>query len=73
TPAEGRYVDLEKRFFWRDGQAVFAFGEFRGRLLSEVASSNPGYLDWILSKDFPRDTKRIVTDALNGVFPVRGA
>jgi DNA polymerase-3 subunit epsilon len=73
TPAEGRFVDLEKRFLWRDGQAVFAFGEFRGRLLSEVAASNPGYLDWILSKDFPHDTKRIVTDALRGVFPVRNA
>ena len=73
TPAEGRFVDLEKRFFWRDGQAVFAFGEFRGKLLSDVATANPAYLDWILSKDFPHDTKRIVRDAQRGVFPVRNA
>jgi DNA polymerase-3 subunit epsilon len=71
TPAEGRFVDLDKRFLWRDGQAVFAFGEYRGRLLSEVATANPGYLDWILSKEFPHDTKRIVRDALRGVFPAR--
>ena len=64
-------MDGDKRFFWRDGQAVFAFGEYRGKLLSEVAAANPGYLDWILNRDFSNDTKRIVKDALRGVFPMR--
>jgi DNA polymerase-3 subunit epsilon len=70
-PPEGRFVDLDKRFLWRDGQAVFNFGEFRGRLLSEVAAQNPAYLDWILSREFPNDTKRIVREAQRGIFPMR--
>lgn len=69
---EGRFVDPDKRFLWRDAQAVFAFGEHRGRPLAEVAKSSPGYLDWILSKDFPAETKRIVRDAQKGVFPAKG-
>ena len=69
SPNEGRYVDPDKRFLWRDGEAVFAFGEHRGRPLAEVVKGNPGYLDWILAKDFPSETKRIVRDAMRGVFP----
>lgn len=71
TPAEGRFVDPDKRFFWRDGEAVFNFGEYRGSPLSEVVGSAPTYLEWILAKDFPEETKRIVRDAQRGVFPVR--
>lgn len=71
TPAEGRYVDPDKRFFWRDGQAVFAFGEYRGAPLADVAGQHPSYLEWILSRDFPEETKRIVRDAQRGVFPAR--
>lgn len=71
TPAEGRWVDPDKRFFWRDGQAVFAFGEYRGVALAEVCERHAGYLDWILNKDFPEETKRIVKDAQRGVFPAR--
>jgi DNA polymerase-3 subunit epsilon len=71
TPTEGRFVDPDKRFFWRDGQAVFAFGEYRGRLLSDVAATHPAYLDWILNRDFPAETKRIAREAKRGVYPVR--
>lgn len=70
-PPEGRWVDPDKRFFWRDGQAVFAFGEYRGVPLVEVCERHAGYLDWILAKDFPEETKRIVKDAQRGVFPTR--
>ncbi|MEO6325198.1 MAG: 3'-5' exonuclease [Thermoanaerobaculia bacterium] len=71
TPAEGRFVDPDKRFFWRDGEAVFNFGDHRGRALAEVARSSPGYLDWMVSRDFPEDAKRIARDALKGIFPNR--
>jgi DNA polymerase-3 subunit epsilon len=72
TPSEGRYVDPDKRFLWRDGQAIFAFGEYRGSPLRKVAEAHPEYLDWILSKDFSAETKRIVREAQRGVYPARG-
>jgi DNA polymerase-3 subunit epsilon len=70
-PAEGRFVDPDKRFFWRDGEAVFNFGDFRGTPLAEVARTNPSYLDWMLRRDFPEEAKRIARDALLGTFPGR--
>ncbi len=70
-PDEGRWVDPDKRFSWRHGQAVFAFGENRGKKLKDVADSNPGYLQWILRADFPAPAKRIVEEALKGKFPER--
>ena len=69
SPIEGRYVDPDKRFLWRDGEAVFAFGEHRGIPLKEVARTSPGYLEWMANRDFPSETKRIVREALRGSFP----
>jgi len=70
-PDDGRWVDPDKRFSWRHGQAVFAFGENRGKKLKEVAESNPGYMQWILRADFPAPAKKIVEEALKGKFPER--
>jgi DNA polymerase-3 subunit epsilon len=69
SPVEGRFVDPDKRFLWRDGEAVFAFGEHRGITLRDIAKSSPGYLEWMANRDFPAETKRIVREALRGVFP----
>jgi DNA polymerase III subunit epsilon len=67
-----RFVDQERKFEWRNGDAAFAFGEHRGRLLKDVVKQKPDYLQWMLGKDFSEETKRIVTDALNGKFPLGG-
>ncbi len=71
APAEGIFVDPDKRFLWRDGAAAFAFGEYRGSPLKTVASQHPEYLQWILDRDFSAETKRIVREAQRGVFPER--
>ncbi len=73
TPDDGRWVDPDKRFSWRHGQAVFAFGENRGKKLKDVAENNAGYLQWILRADFPAPAKRIVEEALKGRFPERAS
>jgi len=70
-PPAGRYVDPDKRFLWRDGEIVFAFGQYRGTRLEEVALKNPSYLDWIVEGSFPDEARRIARDAQNGVFPRR--
>lgn len=71
APVEGRWVDADKRFVWRDGAAVFNFGAKRGQGLAEVAVKNPEYLDWMLDADFPEEAKRIVREAREGRFPSR--
>lgn len=71
APVEGRWVDVDKRFVWRDGAAVFNFGGKRGQALADVAAKNPEYLDWMLEADFPEEAKRIVREAREGRFPSR--
>ena len=68
-PPEGRFADPDKRFLWRDGEIVFAFSEHRGKTLEEVAEKHPGFLDWMISKSFSEEAKRIVRDARRGIFP----
>ena len=72
SPAEGRFVDPDKRFMWRDGAAVFAFGEHRGKPLADVARTHSAYLEWIVRADFPAEAKKIVAAALAGTFPSKG-
>ncbi len=70
-PVEGRWVDPDKRFVWRDGEAVFAFGVHRGKSLALVAETKPDYLDWIIRGDFPEPAKEIARNARRGVFPAK--
>lgn len=71
TPVEGRWVDPDKRFVWRDGEAVFNFGAHRGKSLALVAETKPDYLDWIIRGDFPEPAKEIARRARRGVFPAK--
>jgi DNA polymerase III subunit epsilon len=66
-----RYVDRGRNFEWKEGDASFRFGVHRGTLLKDVAQEKPDYLQWMLGRDFPEDTKQIVIDALNGKFPTK--
>lgn len=67
--ADDRFVDNDRKFYWRDGQAHFAFSKHKDRALAEVAASDPGFLSWILSADFSDETKEIVRKALAGEMP----
>jgi len=69
APVEGRWVDPDKRFVWRDGEAVFAFGNLKGKSLALVAETKPDYLDWMIRGDFPEPAKEIARNARRGVFP----
>ena len=65
---DDRFVDRERRFFWRDGEPVFNFGDHKGKPLREVVDNDPDYLDWILRKNFSDEVKAIVNDALKGAI-----
>jgi DNA polymerase-3 subunit epsilon len=70
TPPAG-YADRGRKFGWRDGVVVCAFGnKHKGRALKAIVEQDPSYLQWILSNDFPDDTKLIVREALEGRYPI---
>ena len=41
-------------------ELVFSFGKYKDVRLSEVARTDPGYLEWVLNKDFSETTKILV-------------
>ncbi len=58
-------VDFEGKFRrGEDGVVVLDFSEHRGKSLDEMARSSPGFLRWMLGKDFMDDAKAIVAEAL---------
>lgn len=70
---DDRYVDDEKRFYWRGGQAYLNFSKHKDHSLAEVSQTDPGFLQWILGADFSQETKQIVERALKGEFPQKTA
>ncbi len=69
NPRDPTWVDETGKFRWLDGQVVLNFGQKQGRPLRELVLNEPGYLEWMLKKDFPDDTKEIVRNALNNRYP----
>ena len=64
-----RFVDNDRKFYWRDGEAHFSFSKHKDEALAKVAQNDPGFLQWILTADFSDETKNIVRKALEGKFP----
>lgn len=64
------WVDKTGKLKWADGEIIINFGaQYIGQKLRDLARNNAKFLKWILKSDFPRDTKQIVADALEGRFP----
>ncbi len=56
-------VDFAGRMVYNEkGEEVINFGKYKGRLVTEVLQSDPGYYGWIMNGDFPLNTKRILTE-----------
>lgn len=67
------WVDREGRLRWIHGEAAINFGKNAGRTIRSLIETERGFLNWILQNDFPEDTKRIIRDALQGVYPTAPA
>lgn len=63
-------VDLEGKFIWVGDEIVCHFGK-HGEAKTRLKDIPPGYLRWMLRKEFSGDVKKLVQDALKGVYPVR--
>lgn len=69
NPVDPSHIDREGKLRWRDGDMVIGFGKNSGVKVSDLVRNDPGYLRWILAKDFPEDTKGLVRQALEGKYP----
>ena len=47
-----------------DGVIVFAFSDHSGKSVDDVARTDPGFLQWVIRKDFSDEVKAVVRDAL---------
>lgn len=64
------YVDSGGRFIWVEGEVVCNFSkENKGRRLADLVTENPGFLRWVLERDFSPEAKDIVRKAMSGEFP----
>jgi len=43
-------------------EECFGFGKYKGKQVDKVLQENPGYFGWVLKSDFPRFTKKVLTD-----------
>lgn len=73
NPRDPSKIDSGGKFKWVDGEAVFTFGPHQGRKLRDIAQAEKTFLQWMLRKDFPRDTLEVVQNALEGKFPAQPA
>lgn len=66
--AFGNNVDLMGRFIRNDkNQIIINFGQHKGRPLVDVLRQDRSYYDWMISKDFAFDTKRVLTEVFNSL------
>ncbi|MCH4551275.1 3'-5' exonuclease [Aestuariibaculum lutulentum] len=45
----------------KNGEECFSFGKHKGKLVTEILESEPGYFGWLLNADFPLYTKKVLT------------
>ncbi len=60
--SQNRNVDLMGRLIYDDKRReIINFGKYKGRVAAEVLAVDPGYYSWIMSGDFPENTKKEFT------------
>jgi DNA polymerase III subunit epsilon len=69
APRDNRFVTSDRKFIWRNGDAALSFGKHRGKTLQWLVDNERDYLNWMANGDFGEQTKALIANALNGVFP----
>jgi DNA polymerase-3 subunit epsilon len=68
-PTDPSWIDSEGKIAWQGSEPVLTFGKHRERPLRELVAEQCDYLRWVISKDFPEDTKAILAAAIEGRYP----
>ena len=48
--------------FDKSNEMCFGFGKHKGKKIKDILENEPGYFGWFLNADFPRYTKKILTE-----------
>jgi DNA polymerase-3 subunit epsilon len=48
--------------FDKSNEMCFGFGKHKGKKIKDILEKEPGYFGWVLNADFPRYTKKILTE-----------
>lgn len=63
---EDKIVDYARRFcFDEKGIEVFNFGKYKGKGVIDILKNEPQYYDWMMKGDFPKHTKKKLTELFN--------
>lgn len=55
-------LDLSARFVYNDKKVpVFNFGKYKGQPVVEIFRREPGFYQWMMQGDFPKNTKDVAT------------
>ena len=46
----------------KEEEMCFGFGKHKGKKVIDILASEPGYFGWVLNADFPRYTKKVLTE-----------
>ncbi|MEO6404002.1 MAG: 3'-5' exonuclease [Ferruginibacter sp.] len=66
TIGEDKVVDYARRFCFDDkGVEVFNFGKYKGKSVLDILRNEPQYYDWMMKGDFPKHTKKKLTELFN--------
>jgi DNA polymerase-3 subunit epsilon len=69
SPRHPDWADRTGRLKWQNGEIVLNFGKRQGESLRRIVRGDSSFIAWMLRSDFPNDTKTIVRNAQNNVWP----
>ena len=69
NPRNPAWVDKTGKLKWHNKQVVLNFGRKKGESLQDLVKNDPGFINWMLRSDFPRDTREIIEDMIAGKLP----
>ena len=62
TEGQKRFADITGKLIYNEqNEIIFGFGKNKGKKITD----DPDYAKWMLSTDFPEDTKSIIRQLLN--------
>lgn len=68
-PRKAEWADREGRLRWSNGEIAINFGRNQRKTIRSLVQNDMGFLNWILQKDFPEDTKDVIRNAMKGNYP----
>ncbi len=68
-----RWVTSDRKFYWKNNEAVISFGKNRGKSLQWLYENDRDYLRWMSEKDFAEETLALIHAALRQEFPQKNS